>query len=73
MVIQTSLGGMFTFCVSLDFTERVCIKDFPKGCAGLFSAKPLLLRQSEVTWVTEAICSNLQLFQKFYQWRLFIR
>lgn len=32
-----------------------------------FQAKPLLVRQSEVTWVTEAIYSNLQLFQKFYQ------
>lgn len=39
MVIQTSLGGMFTFCVSLDFTVRVCIKDFPKGHAELFSSQ----------------------------------
>lgn len=39
MVIQTSLGGMFTFCVSLDFTVRVYIKRFPNGHAGLFSSR----------------------------------
>lgn len=39
MVIKTSLGGMFMFCVSWDFTVRVCIKDFPKGHAGLFSSQ----------------------------------